>query len=70
MSDPKIWYAVNRIGGLDLCIAGLVIILGALLFKMLLKAYPPSTILYANLALLIFALAMILIHSFIVLKRY
>jgi uncharacterized membrane protein len=70
MSDPNIWYAVNRTGGIDMCIAGLVIILGSLLSNMFLKSYPSSTILCANVALLTFALVMVIIHFIVVLNRY
>ena len=70
LSDPKIWYAVNRIAGIDLCIAGVVIILGSLLFKIMLRSYSPQTLVYANLALLIVALVVMIIHCSIVLKRY
>ena len=70
LSDPQTWYAVNRIGGIDLMIAGIVIILGSLLFKIMLKSYPPSTIISANVALLTASLAIVVVHSFIVLKRF
>jgi uncharacterized membrane protein len=70
LSDPQIWYAVNRVGGIDLMIAGFAIILGSLLFKIILKSYPPSTAISANVALLTFALVMVVAHSFIVVKRY
>jgi uncharacterized membrane protein len=70
LSDPQIWYAVNRIGGIDFCISGIAVILGSLLFRVILKSYRPSVIYLANIFLFIFATAMVLTHFFIVLSRY
>lgn len=70
LSDPQIWYAVNHVLGIDLCIAGCVMLLGAFLLKIILKSYPPLTYNNANLALLLFAVTTLVIHCFMVLKRY
>ena len=70
LSDPKIWYAVNHIGGIDVCIAGVSIILGSLLFRIILRSYTPSTMALANAGMLIFALACVVIHSIVILKRF
>lgn len=70
LSDPEIWHAVNRIGGIDMCIAGSLIILGSLLFKIFLNSYDPSILAYANLALLIGAVTAVIVHFIIVLRRY
>lgn len=70
LSDPNIWYAVNRIGGIDISIAGFVIILGTLLIKIILNSYDPSILVYANLALLIGAVTAVIVHFIIVLRRY
>ncbi len=70
MSDPEIWYAINSRGGFDFCIAGVVVMLGALLFRILLRSYPPQAILLANGGLLILALVVVIIRFVIALKRY
>ena len=70
LSDPKTWYAVNHIGGIDVCIAGVSIILGSLLFRIILRSYTPSTMTLANAGMLICALACVVIHFIIVMKRY
>jgi len=70
LSDPRIWYAVNRVCGIDFCIAGSVIISGSLLLHIILASYDPSIVLYANFTLVIVALAVAIVHCTIVLKRF
>jgi uncharacterized membrane protein len=70
LADEKTWYAVNRTGGIDLCIAGVFITITALLLKLFLP--DSSTEIYAliNTAILVIAVTCVLVHSLIVLKRY
>lgn len=70
LADEKTWYAVNRIGGIDMCIAGAFITIAALLLKLFLP--DSSTEIYSliNTAILVIAVTCVLVHSLVVLKRY
>ncbi len=44
LSDPKIWYEINRISGLDLLIAGVLITLGSVAMLFLGQHLPLSQV--------------------------
>ena len=69
LSDPKIWYAANRIAGHDLLIAGLVIALGSLAMLFLGQRLQPLHVTMTLLLLMIFALLGAAFHGLIVVNR-
>ena len=69
LSDPKIWYAANRIAGYDLLIAGLVIALGSLTMLFLGQRLQPLNVTITLLLLMIFALVGAAFHGLIVVNR-
>lgn len=69
LSNPNIWYAANRVTGIDLFLAGIVIVLSSLLTA-LWSLFLPAALLYSiNFAVFTLSLAMAVIHSFWVLSK-
>ena len=69
VSDPKIWYAINRISGLDLLIAGVLITLGSVALVFLGQHLEPLQVVLALLLLMVFTLLGAALHGYIVLRR-
>lgn len=69
LSDPKIWYAINRISGLDLLIAGALITLGSVAMAFLGQRLEPLQVVLALLLLMVFTLLGAALHGYIVLRR-
>lgn len=69
LSDPKIWYAINRIHGLDLLIAGTLITLGSIAMLFLGQHLNPVQVVLPLLLLMIFTLSGTALHGYIVLRR-
>jgi uncharacterized membrane protein len=67
-SDERIWYAANRVMGYDLLIAGLVIVIGAIITTKLIRGNPQ---LANRICFLIFLLSSVtaLAHGFWALNR-
>lgn len=64
LSDPRIWYEVNRVHGNDLIIAGIAMIVGSLLLLVLRKWFSLMRLAIINLAVMLLALAIVLAHTF------
>ena len=69
LSDPKIWYAINRISGIDLLIAGTIISLGSVAMLFLGQGLQPQQVALALLVLMVFTLSGAALHGYIVLRR-
>ena len=69
LSNSKIWYAINRISGIDLLIAGALISLGSLAMLFLGQALKPQQVALALLLLMVFTLSGAALHGYIVLRR-
>lgn len=57
LSDPKIWYVINRISGCDLLIAGALITLGSVAMLFLGQGLQPSQVVMTLLFLMVFTLS-------------
>ena len=66
MSDPRVWYSVNRIGGIDFCISGTIILISSFVLKWLLSDYSPQLLLGADWAIVLITLCWIVIHFILV----
>ena len=69
LSDPKIWYAINRIQGLDLLIAGALITLGSVVMLFLGQQLQPDQVVRPLLLLMIFTLSGAAVHTYFALRR-
>ena len=69
LSDPKIWYAINRISGIDLLIAGALISLGSVAMLFLGQGLQPQQVAMSLLVLMVFTLSGAALHGYIVLRR-
>lgn len=69
LSDPKIWYRVNRISGSDLFIAGALITISSLTMLVFAQAWKPDHVVLTLLLVMVFSLTGVLWHGFRVLKR-
>ena len=69
LSDPKIWYEINRISGVDLLIAGVLITLGSVAMLFLGQRLQPMQVVLPLLLLMIFTLSGAALHGYIVLRR-
>ena len=69
LSDPKIWYAINRISGIDLLIAGTLISLGSIAMLFLAQRLQPRDVALALLLLMVFSLSGAAVHGYVVLRR-
>jgi uncharacterized membrane protein len=69
MSDPNLWYPANRVAGRNMVLAGLIVIITALVVFAMQKSIHPKT---AALTLLVVSLASLtgaVIHSLMALRR-
>lgn len=69
LSNPRVWYAANRVAGIDLFLAGILIVLTAVLTTMLALFLPQAWLTALNFAVLMLALAATVIHSFWMLSK-
>ena len=69
LSDPKIWYAFNRMSGIDLLIAGALISLGSVAMLFLGQHLQPQQVALSLLLLMVFTLSGVALHGYIVLRR-
>ena len=69
LSDPKIWYAINRMSGIDLLIAGALISLGSVAMLFLGHGLQPQQVAFALLLLMVFTLSGAALHGYMMLRR-
>ena len=69
LSDPKIWYEINRLSGIDLLIAGALLSLGSVAMLFLSHGLQPQQVALALLLLMVFTVSGAVLHGFIVLRR-
>ena len=69
LSDPKIWYEINRISGVDLLIAGVLMTLGSIAMLFLGQHLQPSQVIMPLFLLMIFTLSGAAIHGYFVLRK-
>jgi len=69
LSDPNIWYAINRISGRDLLVAGALIGLGSAGMLFLGQGLTPRQVVLTLLLLMIFTLSGAALHGYIVLRK-
>ena len=69
LSDPKIWYEINHISGVDLLIAGVLIMLGSVAMLFLGQHLQPNQVVLPLFLLMIFTLSGAALHGYIVLRR-
>jgi uncharacterized membrane protein len=67
--DPQIWFAANRVAGIDLCIAGVVVVAAALIIGGLAQRRPTFPIVTANVLVVLTSLALVALHSWLALRR-
>ena len=69
LSDPKIWYAINRISGRDLLIAGTLISLGSFVMLVLGQGLQPRQVALTLFLLMFFSLLGAALHGYSVLRK-
>jgi hypothetical protein len=69
LSDPKIWYAINRMSAIDLLIAGTLISLASVAMLFLGQDLQPQQVALSLLLLMVFTLSGAALHGYIVLRR-
>ena len=69
LSDPNIWYTINRLSGIDLLLAGVLISLGSVAMLILGQGLQLRQIALALLLLMIFTLSGAALHGYIMLRR-
>jgi uncharacterized membrane protein len=69
LSDPKIWYEVNRISGNDLLIAGALITCSSVTMFVLAQDWNPEHVALTLFLIMIFSLVGVLVHGLIVVRR-
>lgn len=69
LASERVWYAANRLQGIDLCVAGAVSTVAAILFFVLAKDWSVSLIALANTAVLTITLTLALLHGFMSLRK-
>ena len=70
LSDPRIWYEVNRVHGHDLMIAGIAMIVGSLVVLVLRKWFSLIRVAIINLMIMLVALGLVLAHTFWVMAKF
>jgi len=69
LSDPKIWYEVNRIQGNDLFVAGALITVSSLTMLAIARKWAPEHVVFTLLSVMLLSLVGVAWHGFSVLKR-
>ena len=69
LSDPKIWYAINRISGVDLLIAGALITLGSVAMLFLGQSLQPTQVALSLLLLMVLTLSGAALHGYFALRK-
>jgi uncharacterized membrane protein len=69
LSNPDIWYEINRISGTDLFIAGALITLSSLTMMVLAQASQPRHVAITLVLVMVFSLTGATWHGFRVLRR-
>ena len=69
LSDPKIWYAINKISGYDLLLAGALITLGSVAMLFLGQRLQPMQVVVPLFLLMIFTLSGAALHGFMALRK-
>ena len=69
LSNPEIWYEINRISGTDLFIAGALITFSSLTMLVLAQAWNPRHVGITLLLVMVFSLTGVAWHGFRVLRR-
>ena len=69
LSDPEIWYKVNRISGADLFLGGAVITISSLMMLVLAQAWQPQHVAITLLLVMVFSLTGATLHGYLVLRR-
>jgi SdpI/YfhL protein family len=69
LSDPDIWYAINRSSGIDLMIAGAAIAGLSLALEVTLKNRSPAELALANLGAMVIALGAVAVRGFLKLSN-
>lgn len=69
LSDPKVWYAINRISGCDLLIAGTLISLGSVVMLFLGQGLQTRQVALTLFLLTVLSLSGAALHGYVVLRR-
>jgi len=69
LSDPRIWYELNRISGNDLFVAGALITLSSLTMLVLAQGWRPQHVVFSLLSVMVLSLTGVAWHGFIVSRR-
>ena len=69
LSDPKIWYAINRIQGLDLFLAGALITFSSIVMLVIAQDWKVEHVVFTLLLILVLSLIGVAWHGFSVLRR-
>ena len=69
LSDPKIWYEMNHIQGIDLFLAGALINITSLTMLVLAQSWSPRHVAVTLLLVMVLSLAGVAWHGFKVLRR-
>lgn len=70
LSDPKIWYEVNRIQGNDLFVVGSLITTTSLAMLALAQSLKPAHVALTLLLVMVFSLTGVALHGFKILRRF
>jgi uncharacterized membrane protein len=69
LRDPKIWYAVNRIQGNDLFLAGALVTISSVIMSFLAQGWSREQIGITLFFIMVFSLIGVALHGLIVLRR-
>jgi uncharacterized membrane protein len=69
LSDPKIWYEVNHISGIDLFIAGALITTASLAMLALAQSWRPENVAFTLVSVMVLSVTGVAFHGFRVLRR-
>jgi SdpI/YhfL family protein len=65
LSSPEIWYAANRVQGIDLCIGGVAIAVLVVALYLAWRSAPPATLAAINTGIMLAVLIVVAVHGFI-----
>jgi uncharacterized membrane protein len=69
LSSSEVWYAANRVQGIDLCIAGVMIVLLTVALYFGWRSAPPSQLAVFDGGIMVAALVVVATHGFVALRH-
>ena len=69
LASPEVWYAANRVQGIDMCVAGIAVVIASVVAYLLLRSGSPARLALVDSSIVVAVLTLVAVHGFLVLGR-